>query len=67
VLESPYESSASVLWEDDEIDSESSGEWHLPGITELNELEDQQAVGRTRLASIKTGIKRKVIEDAQDI
>ena len=67
VLESPYESSASVLWEDDEIDSESSGEWHLPGITELNELEDQRALERTKLASIKTGIKRKAEEDARDL
>ena len=67
MLESPYESSASVLWEDDGIDSESSGEWHLPGITELNELEDQRALERTKLASIKTGIKGKAEEDAHDL
>ena len=67
VLESPHELSASVLVEDDGIDSESSGEWHLPGIAELNELEDQRAVERTKLASMKKGIKRKAEEDGHDL
>jgi len=41
------------LEDDDVCDSESSGEWHLPGISELNELEDQRALERTRLASMR--------------
>jgi hypothetical protein len=65
--ESPHEQSASVLVDDDGIDSDSSGEWHLPGIAELNELEDQRAVERTRLATMRKGIKRKAEEDGHDL
>jgi len=57
VLESTHELPASVHLEDDVCDSESSGEWHLPGIAELNELEDQRAVERTRLASMQTEVE----------
>ena len=62
VLESTHELPASVHLEDDVCDSESSGEWHLPGIAELNELEDQRAVERTRLASLQTARDVSVID-----
>ena len=48
MMETPYESSTSDLCEDDGVHSESSNEWHLPGIVELNRLEDQRAVERTK-------------------
>ena len=47
MMETPYESSTSALCENDGVDSESSNEWHLPGIVELNRLEDQRALERT--------------------